>query len=386
MIKLHKIALVFQSECDVLIYDSVGKTLLDTILPEGVATQSISLRETYPIVCRVGFLWELLKIVFRKRSRDNRLLVDKYLDVLIKELSPKVIVSLADSNKEILRYAARYTDTKLVLIQNAIRASHRDCFSVPCNLSYCSLGKVEEKRQQAIGHKIIGVTPIGSLTLGAALQTINQVPAFPWADLGFISSFRTVSQRDDSAIGLQFENMHQKLFSYIAAFAKQGNYSLRVIAKSKLVSEQVLEREFFEQLAEGQDFDFVTSLRTERELNSYYGALATELIITAHSTLGFEMLALGRKVLFGSPMSNDYIYRLGIDDYFAHLPSIVKIEKEEFKEFCTKANQLYKEDGETFSLGILPFSRCVVSMLDNRLPQEVVRNIILERLGRSTVC
>ena len=115
MIKLPKLAFVSRSECDVLIYDSVGKNLMKTFLPEDVVTQSILLREAYPIVCRFRFLWKLLKIFFRKRSRDDRLLIDKYLDALIKEVSPKVIVSLADFNKEILRYVARHSETKLVL-------------------------------------------------------------------------------------------------------------------------------------------------------------------------------------------------------------------------------------------------------------------------------
>ena len=63
MIKLPKLAFVSRSECDVLIYDSVGKNLMKTFLPEDVVTQSIFLREAYPIVCSFRFLWKLLKIV-----------------------------------------------------------------------------------------------------------------------------------------------------------------------------------------------------------------------------------------------------------------------------------------------------------------------------------
>ena len=85
----------------------------------GVTTQLISLREAYPIVCRFRLLWKMLKILLCKRSRDDRLLIDKYLDALIKEVSPKVIVSLADFNKEILRYVARHSETKLVLPKNS---------------------------------------------------------------------------------------------------------------------------------------------------------------------------------------------------------------------------------------------------------------------------
>ena len=96
MIKLPKLAFVSRSECDVLIYDSVGKNLMKTFLPEDVVTQSILLREAYPIVCSFRFLWKLLKIVVGKRSPGDRLIVDKYLDAFLLQIN-----LLSDTYQEI---------------------------------------------------------------------------------------------------------------------------------------------------------------------------------------------------------------------------------------------------------------------------------------------
>jgi surface carbohydrate biosynthesis protein len=325
------------------------------------------------------FLWRVLKLSLDLRSRRHHWRVDRYLDALIAEFSPKVIVSLADSNKELLRLATRHPEIKLVLVQTAIRASHETIFSQTCNLSYCAFGKVEQERLRVIGKGTVEVIPTGSLVLSTALEEISHSLAFPRVDLGYVSSFRI--SPDPSEMGQEFENMHQKLFSFTAAYAKKGNYSLRVLAKSKLASRQKVEREFFTRLANGKEFDFVTGLKTENALNSYHGSLATDLIVTMHSTLGFEILSLGRKVIFGSSMRKSYPHELGINDYFSYLPSMIKMETEEFEEFCSKMNHLMEVDVDDFALETLPLSRSLISRPLSDSPEGALKKIILQGLN-----
>jgi len=321
-----------------------------------------------------------LKLCLDPRSRRRHWRVDRYLDALIAEFSPKVIVSLADSNKELLRFATRHPEIKLVLIQTAIRASHETIFSQTCNLSYCAFGKVEQERLRRIGKGTAEVIPTGSLVLSTALEEISHAPVFPRVDLGYVSSFR-IMMPTQSEIGQEFEDMHQKLFSFTAAYAKKGNYSLRVLAKSKLASQQKVEHEFFTRLANGKEFDFVTGLKTENALNSYHGSLATDLIVTMHSTLGFEILSLGRKVIFGSSMRKSYPHELGINDYFSYLPSMIKMETEEFEEFCSKMNHLMEVDVDDFALETLPLARSLISRLLSDSPEVAVKKIILQGLN-----
>ena len=379
MVELGRIKLLFRPQCDVLAYDSVGKSILLKVLPGEVATGFLSLRESFPVVLRLRFLWRVLKLSLDLRSRPLHWRVDRYLDALIEEFSPKVIVSLADSNKELLRYATRHPEIRLVLIQTAIRSSHKMIFSQTCNLSYCAFGKVEQDRLRAIGNATAEVIPTGSLILKTALQEHSKVPAFPRVDLGYVSSFRI--RPDPSEMGQDFERMHQKLFSYTAAYAKKGNYSLRILAKSKLVSEQKVEREFFTRLANGKEFDFVTGLKTENALNSYHGSLATDLIVTMHSTLGLEILSLGRKVIFGSSMRKNYLYEVGISDYFSYLPSMTKIETEQFEEFCSKMDFLVEVDVNDFALETLPLSSCLFLGSLSDSPEAVLKKIILQGLN-----
>ena len=379
MVKLGKIKLLFRPQCDVLGYDSVGKSILQTVLPGDAATGFLSLRESFPIVLRLRFLWRVLKLSLDPGSRRHHWRVDRYLDALIAEFSPKVIVSLADSNKALLRLATRHPEIKLVLVQTAIRASHETILSQTCNLSYCAFGKVEQDRLRAIGNATAEVIPTGSLVLSTALEEISHSLAFPRVDLGYVSSFRIGP--DPSEMGQEFENMHQKLFSFTAAYAKKGNYSLRVLAKSKLASQQKVEREFFTRLANGKEFDFVTGLKTENALNSYHGSLATDLIVTMHSTLGFEILSLGRKVIFGSSMRKSYPHELGINDYFSYLPSMIKMETEEFEEFCSKMNHLMEVDVDDFALETLPLSRSLISRPLSDSPEGALKKIILQGLN-----
>ncbi len=376
MAKLKRIKLLFRPRCDVLVYDSVGKSIILKVLSGEVATGFLSLRKSFPVVLRLRFLWRVLKLCLDLRSRPLHWRVDRYLDALIAEFSPKVIVSLADSNKELLRCATRHPEIRLVLIQTAIRGSHKMIFSQNCNLSYCAFGKVEQDRLTAIGNATAEVIPTGSLMLKTALQEHSRVPEFPRVDLGYISSFRI--RPDPSEIGQDFEKMHQKLFSYTAAYAKKGNYSLRILAKSKSVSAQKVEHEYFTRLANGKEFDFVTGLKIKNALNSYHGSLATDLIVTMHSTLGFEILSLGRKVIFGSSMRKNYLYELGINDYFSYLPSMIKIETEEFEEFCSKMDFLVEVDADDFTLETLSLSRSLVFGSPSDFPEGVFKRIILQ--------
>ncbi len=75
--KLGKIELLFRPQCDILGYDSVGKSILSAILPEEATTGFLSLRESLPIVLRLRFLWSVLKFSLGTRSRPRHWRVDR---------------------------------------------------------------------------------------------------------------------------------------------------------------------------------------------------------------------------------------------------------------------------------------------------------------------
>jgi len=300
----------------------------------------------------------------------------EYLHSVIELFDPKLVLSLADNNQSLLGYVSSKKGRPVVLIQNALRRKTRPPFTYKRIPTYFTLGLVEQRRFIETGTVSQKIIPLGSLALGIALASPPTSPAAP-ADICFISSYRPAF---DGKISIAESRLlvatHRTLFLLVVKFAATNGFRLRVITKAKTPDQLHLETEYFRELAAGKQIDFIASDRNLNPFNSYYGAMSSRLIVCDHSTLGFELFGIGYRVLFGSSISPEMLSMTGIEDYFAELPTLVKLEATSQGIFNSKAQHLLEMGNNEYSKLTANAGTSLVAMPHQSSPQELVQNTL----------
>jgi surface carbohydrate biosynthesis protein len=242
------------------------------------------------------------------------------------------------------------------------------------------MGSVEETIFHSLGIPCRKYRPIGSVKLGIALAKFKE-PEKQVFDLCFISHYRPELFSEDAPIHFRkVEHAHHRLFKNLIDYASAQNLSLAVASKTRELDLQNTELEYFQSIAEQFDFQFIRGDKSAREFDTYRAGLASDLIVDLSSTLGFELLSAGVKVLFGASQEPHLINQWGIEHYFDILPDTVKLgnsSKEEFFRTCDQIRQMSDTQYENLTADA---AKTIVTMSDGEYPHEVVRRIIIDCL------
>ena len=331
---------------DILIVDPIGLQQLSTCVPHGTQTQLLSLRGKTRYPLNFSFFKAVLKnawVMLRHKMLNRELLI---LLAFIDYYQPKLILSLADNNKLLLKYASLSWSRPVYLVQNAIRRDYRAPFNFSRLPTYLVLGVVEEQRIEQRQILFDNVLPIGSIALDCALREFQASHHSP-AEFGFISSYRPPNQPQDydATLDTAIFNAHESLFLLTYRYALEHMIKLRVIIKAR-GSRAEIENEinYFETLVgSARHLEFCSTPRGSlqaTEWGNYFAMLSSDLLVCGHSTLGFEAVSAGKKVLFGSSARLGFLKQLGIEDYFDHLPEQLKLTDESLDDFRSKISIL----------------------------------------------
>ena len=123
-------------------------------------------------------------------------------------------------------------------------------------------------------------------------------------------------------------------------------------------------------------FQFVTADKGDHELDPYLAGLASSLVIHPASTLGFELFAAGKKVLFGASADSALIHQWGIQHYFDALPDLVKLEFQTSEAFFKHCDQIRAMPDTQYREVTQTAAATIVSMPNNGHPHETVKQLI----------
>ena len=163
-------------------------------------------------------------------------------------------------------------------------------------------------------------------------------------------------------------------------YASTQNLSLAVVSKTREFDLQNIELDYFRSIAGDFDFQFIRGDKSAHEFDTYRAGLASDLVVDLSSTLGFELLAAGTKVLFGASQEPHLLTQWGIEHYFDTLPDAVKLKsasKEEFFRTCDRIRQM--SDAQYKNLTADP-AQAIVTMSEVEYPHEVVRRLLSDCL------
>ena len=339
--RLKPIQLRKSFSCDILIFDDIGATWLSKVVPDFATCGYLSTRFCYPVLINIGFLRRLFLILLGSIFHRNATPYYSYLDALIKSIKPKIVMTAADNNATLAVVSKTHTSILFLYIQSALRDEHSfpKIHDLPV---YCSFGYIEKRLFNDLNINCQAYWPIGSVKLGIAMSKEPTENDFQSSDICFISSHRPKDQGESSAISDRINDVDQILFVYSIRFARRSNLTIKVLGKARENKWQRKELAHYKKLAGGYPFDYITTDKNAREFASYHALLNSELTIHCGSTLGFEALSVGKKVLFGATMDMAFINDWGVRYYYLDMPRQIRLQKDSFEHFSEKLDYLRK--------------------------------------------
>ena len=367
--------------CDILIFDTIGRNWIQHCLPSNSHVRYLVLRDQLPLFLSFRFFLRLIGSYFRQNRTLAGWHSQMWLSALLAEINPRLIFTCADNNILLSRYALENPDVQVIFLQNALRdtiGSMHKGIRLPV---YLSLGNIEAKIFKSIGTQCREYRPTGSVKLGLALKKYSKSTERPF-DLCFVSHYRPELFFEETSLLFQkIEQCQRMLFKHLVDYASANDLSLVVICKTRELSLQDMERNYFASISQSTPFEFVRSDKGEHEFDSYLKGLASGLIVHPASTLGFELFAVGKKVLFGASATISLINDWGIGHYFDALPDLVKLQidsSDTFNQACDRIRQMPILEYQDITLSS---AGDIISMPEGEYPHDVVCRLISSYLN-----
>ena len=362
-----------------LIYDDICSHWLERATPDNVSVAHLSTRFSFPIFVCLRFWVTLLRylIPFRRQKKPYFL---AYLYALVATIQPKIVVTGADNNVGLTSLAEITPDVWFIFVQTALRDTNQGFPSGIKLPTYFAFGQSERLIFSSLGVSSRQYLPIGSIKLGYALSD-PAPPRFAYADLLFISDHRP-GRAEIALPPLEraIEAASNLLFMHSWEYAQKYGLTLRVVAKSREPHRHDQERLHYQTLCRNYPFDFVTEIKSSRGLDTYHALLVSDIVINNGSTLGFEALAAGKKVLFGASMNPQLIKDWGVSAYFDQVPGFMCIQQEDFLHFEKKLNALRALPLAKYQRHTSTVARELIAQDTDCPPHEYIRETIRQYL------
>ena len=378
---MRKITPLRLFHCDVLVFDTIGAGWLHHCLPDDCDVATIDLRGRMTLLLDFGFVYLLFRYLLLGEKITPGRLSYAWLSALLDRIAPRLILTCADNNPLLARYAQTHVDIPVIFLQNALRdtvGSMTPGLDLPL---YLSLGRIEADLFESIGVQCREYTPIGSVKLGLSIAQAKESGDSSF-DLCFISHYRPeLFATDAPELFTLIEKSQRILFKHISDYALTRGLSLAVISKTRETVLQVSEKEYFNTIAGSVPFKFIRADKGAHELDSYIAGLASGLVVHPASTLGFELFSAGKKVLFGASADFALIQQWGIQHYFNALPDLVKLETHTSDAFVKRCDQIRAMPDSQYREVTQTAAATIVSMPDSGYPHDTVKQLIYSLLA-----
>ena len=281
----------------VALHDASGINILNKYIPEN----ELSVID----VEHVNFFAALRMLATGKKSFFD------YTVAYIKLFKPRFVFTYIDNNIDFYKLAAIFPKTKFIAIQNGQRANYAN----QMGFGFFDLLKKESAKNKLTAHAIcvVGTTSADQYTQCIEAKPVvtgslknnligNQIEPVEHFDIVYVSQhapFEIPHSEvkfffgNKSITASEFYAVEQNIVQFLAARSKQTNQTFAVLGKRTESSSY--EREFFNSAASPHTVKFIP--RTS-EFSTYEFCNSASLIVTSDSTIGYEFLARGNKVVF----------------------------------------------------------------------------------------
>ena len=240
-----------------------------------------------------------------------------YTVAYIKIFKPQFVFTFLDNNVDFYKLAAIFPKIKFIAIQNGQRANYAN----QMGFGFFDLLKNESAKNTLSAHAIcvLGTTAADQYTQYIQVKPVvtgslknnligNLIKPTEHFDIVYVSQhapFEIPNSEvkfffgNKSITASEFYTIEKNIVRFLAERSKRTNQSFAVLGKR--TDSSSYEREFFVSAANPHTVHFIPRAS---ETSTYEFCNSASLIVTADSTIGYEFLARGNKVVFLSGRIN----------------------------------------------------------------------------------
>ena len=370
---LKNIAWHDKSSCDVLIFDAEGSDLIQHCIPLGAKVNVLRVREGVPLIKSVHFFLLLFMNIGKYQRLKSALMA-----TLVKTWNPKVVITFIDNTDTLGKMKSLFPSIQCISVQNGTRwqLSRPSHPSLTFDHYFC-FGKIEGDILSQNVYPVAHLYPTGSLKAGLFFAQ-HQPKASKEFDLCFISQFTPLDdlQTDQwtKEMLLAYYETDRDVFIQVANVAAKKNLTLCFAMSSSLGSAKYeAEKNHY---AHNDQVHFIPN----SQFSSYAAVQASRLSITTSSTLGYEALGMGERVIFGKDIKK--IGSLVLKGSWQtnlvtqHLPDLQRLYSTSDDEFSAKAESLLEMTDDCYLAYSKKARACYMNFDKNNLPQNIIKNKI----------
>jgi len=355
---------------DVLIIDTVSSDLVIKCIPAEFSYSVVEVREGVPYLPGLLFFIRLFVRV-SQFGLKNKALISAIVDLI----RPKVIISFIDNSLIMGQLDSIFPHKLVISIQNGTRMSTGGFLNGNPNFMlphYFSFGEYEKDVIKRYHVKCKEIYSVGSVKAGIFLGTHHE-SILQTDSICLISQHWMIT--DNEVINDYMEKL-KCVYLNLLSWNKNHEYKIKIAMKSKK-SEIVFyknESNFYSDNNIAKKIELIA--RTN--FSSYKAGYGSSIIITMDSTLGFELLGSGKKVLFCAlTISDEFPHKENIDFILWKMPNFILLKSLEMAEFNSKINALINMDNEEY-LSLTKEAREYYMKCEKKYPHEVVSEFIAD--------
>jgi len=331
--KRYKISKLPLKRPDILVIDTNGFEYLKRCLPESYSYYCVNIRDGIPVIPSAFFIFLFLKNLINEGFKPLSLFKS-----IVDFVRPKAILSFTDNAKIMGDLSLSYPDTLVISIQNGVRTLPDDfarngvSFPVPI---YFSFGKYEKDLLEKYRSPVKKIYSMGSLKLGIFLSEFMSQKQEVCNRVCFISQYIFSLHTSKRKQERDMIYRQAKAYQHLTHWSKLNNVETSVALRSK---DCIQEEKFLRSFSQ----ESLLVKNKAKEFSSYQEAYNAKVIVAMDSTLAFEMLGTGKKVLFcDMAMGNGLLPSRGVEFLFSNLPDFLILRNlDSFEEFDKKINHL----------------------------------------------
>jgi surface carbohydrate biosynthesis protein len=339
---MRKIKLIKSCEIDVLIVDEMGSNLINYCIPSFAKRSILPIRNAIPIIMSFKFLFHLSKRLIGFRNPKIA-----FINAIIDALNPKILITFIDNSSLMGLIKCEFEDKRCISVQNGRRTGFKyptASFSREIFDIYYGFGDCERQILFDEGINVNEYFSVGSLRYGIYKKYFHKNVLKKY-QICFISEYIGIP-KDESLIELISNS--SRLFKHLIEVCSIFDYKICVAMRSdKLSSSLKNEINYFKNLDKNNVATLIPNYSSK--LKSYQTVLTSEIAVSSLSTLGYEAMGFGNKVLFGAGDKNFKLAKMQ-DSYrhFEKLESFNIIGELTFESVSKKINNLLNMDNNEY--------------------------------------
>jgi len=364
-------------------------SFIEHLIPSNTSVQDVTvMRNKINYVSSFSFFLILFrKVIFEKsEGRFKKNLLLKLTTSIIDSLNPSVIITRKDNAYEVLSHLTRKYPNKLVCaVQNGSRLSGGPGIenTKNCHIdTFFGFGDYEYDLIKSHGGVINNYFPVGSIKQGLFLS--NNKKSEKKYDLCFVSHYSSFGyESSDYKIVRMYEIVNESLYK----IKKISILDELLLVVAAVNSDQV-SKNYSNSFEEESDLIINTGVSRDQiipndihKFRTYDTCFSSEITIGVCSTVLFEMLGSGNKILFIG--TGDLILNELMSETLKMLPEEIKVETLEQNDIRSKIlNLINMSDSDYKSL--TKDARIYYMAISNSYPHEVIKKHIAEYIVSSS--